>query len=492
MVPWYSYGSGDIMFGIYNLCVVGYDKMNKQSRAVYVKRHLQAMKLLEQHAHKLVLRCYRKQRPRILEFVVSGIPLDELPDHTKQFFKDSITPLWKATLKVIWQNAAQEAEGNTKEWLAPNAVKKGWEDSADQWMKDNAGAKIDGITDTDQQWLANTLRSGESEGKSTTEMAADLSDSFDNMSIGRAGTIARTETASAYNYASLDTAQDIMPDGATKVWEVTSDNPRPWHEEADGQEVPIEEPFDVDGEDMDHPGDPDGSAENVVNCMCVMSYNYPTEAAPGEEVPEGEGEEAVPAEGEDVRAEAAALYNNAAERESETTAMMTDTAASTDGNLEGLDFALKSEDSTARKIAGYMAEEPDLTAKEAAEGVTDSLRYTIIYDPENFVDNVLESQKTLESEGYEPLKMKNYFGDNQAGGYQGYNTVWTDKEGNAVELQYHTDESLRIKEETHLIYEKSRVEPDLDEKERMEQEMDNKWKDFTPPANYDELPTLAR
>jgi hypothetical protein len=266
--------------------------MNKQSRAVYVKRHLQAMKLLEQHAHKLVLRCYRKQRPRILEFVVSGIPLDELPDHTKQFYKDSITPLWKATLKQIWQNAAQEAEGNIKEWLAPNAVKKDWEDSADQWMKDNAGAKIDGITDTDREWLANTLRSGESEGKSTTEMASDLSDSFDNMSIGRAGTIARTETHGAYSFASLDTAQDIMPDGATKTWNTTSDNPRPTHEAVDGTEIGINETFSVGDSDMLYPGDPQGSVEETVNCLCVLEYSYPSGAAEGSEAEEPEeGEE---------------------------------------------------------------------------------------------------------------------------------------------------------------------------------------------------------
>ena len=255
--------------------------MNKQSRAVYIKRHLLAMHLLESHAHKLVLRCYRKQKPRILSFVVSGYSLDELRDHIPQFYKESIKPLWAATLKQVWQNSAEEAEGQIKEWVAPNDVRKAWADSVDRWITQHAGKKIEGITDTDQQWLANTLREGEDEGLTANEVATDLESSFDNMSIGRALTIARTEMAGAYNASALDTAKDIMPDGATKVWEVTSDNPRPWHEDADGQEVPIDEPFSVDGEDMDYPGDPNGSAENVVNCMCVVSYNYPSGAAEG-------------------------------------------------------------------------------------------------------------------------------------------------------------------------------------------------------------------
>jgi len=262
--------------------------MNKQSRAVYVKRHLLAMHLLESHAHKLVLRCYRKQKPRVLSFVVSGYSADELRDHLPQFYKDSIKPLWAATLKQIWNNAAQEAEGQIKEWIAPNDVRKAWDDDIDQYIAQHAGAKIDGITDTDRQWLANTLRQGEDEGKTPAQMADDLQDEFDEMSAGRASTIARTETASAYNAVGLSTAQDLMPDGATKTWNTTSEKPREAHEDADGQTVPIDESFEVGGEDMDYPSDPNGSDWNTINCLCVLSYDYPSGS---EEAPEEEGEE---------------------------------------------------------------------------------------------------------------------------------------------------------------------------------------------------------
>ena len=255
--------------------------MNKQSRAVYVKRHLLAMKNLEQHAHKLVLRCYRKQKPRVLSFVVSGYSADELRDHLPQFYKDSIKPLWAATLKQVWNNAAQEAEGQVKEWIAPNDVRKAWGDDIDQYIAQHAGSKIDGIADTDRQWLANTIRQGEDEGKTPAQMAEDLQDEFDSMSAGRAGTIARTETASAYNAVGLSTAQDLMPDGATKTWNTTSDNPRPAHEDADGDTVPIGESFEVGGEDMDYPSDPNGSDWNTINCLCVLSYDYPSGAAEG-------------------------------------------------------------------------------------------------------------------------------------------------------------------------------------------------------------------
>ncbi len=44
------------------------------------------------------------------------------------------------------------------------------------------------------------------------------------------------------------------------------------HAEADGQEVGMDEPFDVGGEQLMYPGDPAGSAGNVINCRCTVIY----------------------------------------------------------------------------------------------------------------------------------------------------------------------------------------------------------------------------
>jgi hypothetical protein len=34
----------------------------------------------------------------------------------------------------------------------------------------------------------------------------------------------------------------------------------------------MDEPFEVDGELLDYPGDPTGSAANVINCRCAVGY----------------------------------------------------------------------------------------------------------------------------------------------------------------------------------------------------------------------------
>lgn len=60
-----------------------------------------------------------------------------------------------------------------------------------------------------------------------------------------------------------------------KRWDSVGDShTRPAHLAADGQEVPTNEPFIVDGERLMYPGDTSlgASAGNVINCRCIATY----------------------------------------------------------------------------------------------------------------------------------------------------------------------------------------------------------------------------
>jgi uncharacterized protein with gpF-like domain len=48
------------------------------------------------------------------------------------------------------------------------------------------------------------------------------------------------------------------------------DRTRDAHGSADGQIVKVDKPFNVGGEELMYPGDPAGSAENVINCRCTQ------------------------------------------------------------------------------------------------------------------------------------------------------------------------------------------------------------------------------
>lgn len=59
----------------------------------------------------------------------------------------------------------------------------------------------------------------------------------------------------------------------TKTWVATLDShTREDHADADGQEVALDEPFNVGGEDLEYPGDESGDISNTINCRCSVLY----------------------------------------------------------------------------------------------------------------------------------------------------------------------------------------------------------------------------
>ena len=100
---------------------------------------------------------------------------------------------------------------------------------------------------------------------------------IDNTAIKKILTkgIARTETTRVENSARMDVGEQGKKMGFSmlKEWVATSDDrTRPAHADADGQQVPIDEPFIVDGEKLMYPGDISmgASPSNVINCRCTM------------------------------------------------------------------------------------------------------------------------------------------------------------------------------------------------------------------------------
>lgn len=92
----------------------------------------------------------------------------------------------------------------------------------------------------------------------------------------RAERIARTELQVARSHAVFTSARMLADAGVRveKMWNAAHDErTREWHAAADGQIRDVNDPFDVGGEPLMFPGDREhGSAENVIQCRCVVSY----------------------------------------------------------------------------------------------------------------------------------------------------------------------------------------------------------------------------
>ena len=127
--------------------------------------------------------------------------------------------------------------------------------------------------------------------------------------------------------------------------------------------------------------------------------------------------------------------------------------ADPDRRLAGLKHMVKGEDRLKEKLADELFGK-DKTVREALNEVPDGIRFTLCYDDRRYADGVLADVDRLKAEGFELIKLKNSWTDNQ---YKGVNSQWRRVEtGSRFEMQFHTPESLEAKELTHQAYERIR------------------------------------
>lgn len=85
--------------------------------------------------------------------------------------------------------------------------------------------------------------------------------------------VAQTERTRLQSQARSDTLQEAADLGVkvTKTWSARNVNTRDTHAALDGVTIPQDEAFHlIDGDSLMYPGDPNGRAENVISCHCVL------------------------------------------------------------------------------------------------------------------------------------------------------------------------------------------------------------------------------
>lgn len=160
-------------------------------------------------------------------------------------------------------------EIHTKAGLFTDIVRVGMAEYATRWL----GRKIVQIGGTTAKQVADIAE--QYDGDSLDDIAARIERVSSSFSAVRALVIARTETHAAANFASQAVAE-ATGDPLQKQWVATADSrTRDDHLDTDGKIVGLNDSFDVGGEQLEYPGDPSGSAENVINCRCQAVYIDP-------------------------------------------------------------------------------------------------------------------------------------------------------------------------------------------------------------------------
>lgn len=116
--------------------------------------------------------------------------------------------------------------------------------------------------------VKDTINEGLEKGESNAKIAGRVREAFNGISKERAEMIAQTEVSAAYGGArQLGMEQTGV---SYKKWLTARDEKvRASHLEVDGDIIPVPEKFTVGDSELMHPGDPHGSAAEVINCRCV-------------------------------------------------------------------------------------------------------------------------------------------------------------------------------------------------------------------------------
>jgi hypothetical protein len=124
------------------------------------------------------------------------------------------------------------------------------------------------VSETTREIVQQMILKANAENWTVDEFARNLGDKVADFAPWRARLWARTESAKVDNAGAVEGFKETEY-VERKGWMCSFvPESRDSHIAADGQEVGLDEDFDVGGERMAYPGDPKGSAGEVCNCLC--------------------------------------------------------------------------------------------------------------------------------------------------------------------------------------------------------------------------------
>ena len=125
--------------------------------------------------------------------------------------------------------------------------------------------------------VENAITQGIIQGEGIDQITDRLVNGLITTNESKMETFARTAMTGAQNAGRQKQMEDAEEEGikVKKRWVATLDSrTRDTHQELDGQEVPVDEPFEVDGMEIMYPGDPNAEPELTYNCRCGMIEVY--------------------------------------------------------------------------------------------------------------------------------------------------------------------------------------------------------------------------
>lgn len=208
----------------------------------------------EKMVHDTIVKYLKEQRDRVLSAMGQKASEFFNEEEEAKLAKAAIFP---ALEKVVKEEGDEVGSRFGIDFVLSAELENTIDERADFFTKE--------INSTTFEQLKSRIEAGTDAGENYEQIGERVDDLYEQTWEGRGRTIARTETHYAQQRANLEGYKQGGLE--TKVWVATFQNTRDHHKSMDGQEVPIDSPFESPlGNSLQFPGD--GPPVESCNCQC--------------------------------------------------------------------------------------------------------------------------------------------------------------------------------------------------------------------------------
>ncbi len=253
--------------------------LTKNSRAERVRlwreQHVRMLRL-EPRLRKELLDEMRSAGHQAVMALVSGRSFERAMEHHAANLQQILAKHYRRTGEAFAQGYIRETVKHFPLRETKDAQNE-FSENFRRWVSTWSFTKAQRIAGVTRDKVRHAVIEGEAEGENVEQIAKRIrTETGGLLGRARAVTIARTEVHAAAGYATEAIADSLNLGTRVNVWASTEGaRTRPTHADADGQEREKGDLFMVGDALLRFPGDPNGPAEEVINCRCNLLHKYP-------------------------------------------------------------------------------------------------------------------------------------------------------------------------------------------------------------------------
>jgi len=206
------------------------------------------------------------------------LAISQAVDDRKVQMAQAFVSNYRSIATFFGKRMLKEAKSHSGAEVTKAGVMDIFNDALEMFITQWVARRVTQIDRTTENQIRTVIRGAMDEGLSVPETGKRIRDYAAPMSATRANIIARTETHTAANFGAQQGAE-LTGLKMRKEWVSAQDErtrtspPDEFdHADADGQVVDMKDSFTVGGEQLMFPGDPGGSAGNIISCRCAVVY----------------------------------------------------------------------------------------------------------------------------------------------------------------------------------------------------------------------------